>query len=546
MDEYPKPVSKSCIEKIFNQMNNSIYKIKGKDGEFQIGIFCKLKFDKNIIFVLITTNKIINKGYLKDNDGINISINNKNRFIEFGHLKYINKEYDLSIIEIRNNPNYKIYFLELDDSLYEKAPEFSYNKEPIYILHYGNKNNITVSYGIMKYINKYKLICSCNNNLKEKGSPIFNLSTNKLIGLYINKSNYYNKGLFLNIIINEFFYKYKNSKYKIFNGFTNKNDKSSNEIKYKNSINEITKELDNKNDNSTNEIEILIDVSNIDKEIYFLDNYKRYEYKNNICVESIHDNLKELNELNTELFIDNKKYKFKKYFKPEKNGKYNIKLKFNVNLTDSSYMFAGCRNITNIKFITFNTKCIINMNSMFRECSNLSDLDLFYFDTRNVTDMGSMFCDCSLHYLDLSSFDTRNVTDMSSMFLGCCSLSDIDLSSFDTRNVTDMNNMFCECKNLINLNLFNFDTSKVTDMSYMFRGLDYIRRLDLCSFNTRNVASMRYMFQYCKNLSDLDLSYFDVENVKNFRNIEGMFYECQNNYQFMGKIFDLLRKKSQK
>lgn len=72
MDEYPKPVSKSCIEKILNQMNNSIYKIKGKDGEFQIGIFCKLKFDKNIIFVLITTNKIINKGYLKDNDGINI------------------------------------------------------------------------------------------------------------------------------------------------------------------------------------------------------------------------------------------------------------------------------------------------------------------------------------------------------------------------------------------------------------------------------------------------------------------------------------------
>ena len=42
---------------------------------------------------------------------------------------------------------------------------------------------------------------------------------------------------------------------------------------------------------------------------------------NNICVESIHDNLKELNELNTELFIDNKKYKFKKYFKPEKKRK---------------------------------------------------------------------------------------------------------------------------------------------------------------------------------------------------------------------------------
>ena len=42
-----------------------------------------------------------------------------------------------------------------------------------------------------------------------------------------------------------------------------------------------------------------------------------------------HDNLKELNELNTELYINNKKYKYKKYFIPEKEGIYSILLKFN-------------------------------------------------------------------------------------------------------------------------------------------------------------------------------------------------------------------------
>ena len=39
--------------------------------------------------------------------------------------------------------------------------------------------------------------------------------------------------------------------------------------------------------------------------------------------------LKELNESNTELYINNKKYKYNKYFIPEKEGYYNIVLKFN-------------------------------------------------------------------------------------------------------------------------------------------------------------------------------------------------------------------------
>ena len=124
------------------------------------------------------------------------------------------------------------------------------------------------------------------------------------------------------------------------------------------------------------------------KDIYFLDNYEYKDKNGKLCS---HDSFKDLNLLNTELYINEKQYKFKKYFKPEKEGEYNIKLKFNINLIDCSFMFAGCKNIININFINFNTKYVKNMEYMFSGCSNLINLDLSKFDTINVENMEGMF-----------------------------------------------------------------------------------------------------------------------------------------------------------
>ena len=55
------------------------------------------------------------------------------------------------------------------------------------------------------------------------------------------------------------------------------------------------------------------------------------------------------------------KKEFKNYYIPEKEGEYNIKLKFNINLIDSSYMFANCDKIVQINFIHFDTKLITSM-----------------------------------------------------------------------------------------------------------------------------------------------------------------------------------------
>ena len=100
-----------------------------------------------------------------------------------------------------------------------------------------------------------------------------------------------------------------------------------------------------------NEIDILINVgyNDINKEIYFLDNYEG---------SSKNKHLYELTKINAKLQIDNIESEYKKFFVPKRVGKYNIKLIFNINLTDCGYMFAGCTNIININFISFDTNIL--------------------------------------------------------------------------------------------------------------------------------------------------------------------------------------------
>ena len=66
--------------------------------------------------VMITNYQIIN--YISNNNQLNIYINNELNIIEIGKRKYFNKDYDLAVIQIKEND--KINFLEIDDNLFEK------------------------------------------------------------------------------------------------------------------------------------------------------------------------------------------------------------------------------------------------------------------------------------------------------------------------------------------------------------------------------------------------------------------------------------------
>lgn len=119
--------------------------------------------------------------------------------------------------------------------------------------------------------------------------------------------------------------------------------------------------------------------------------------------------------------------------------------------------------ITSIDFgENFNTANVTNMSFMFYGCYNLTSLNLSNFNTANVRNMDGMFFGCtSLTGLDLSNFNTENVIYMGCMFDSCSSLTSLNLSNFNTANVNYMEYMFCNCSRLTSLNLYNFDMSSI-------------------------------------------------------------------------------------
>jgi len=233
-----------------------------------------------------------------------------------------------------------------------------------------------------------------------------------------------------------------------------------------------------------NEIKLILNIEkkDINKNIYFLDNTDGPVFisERNTTEEHHHDLLEELNESNVELYINNKKYKYQKYFKPEKEGLYEILLKFNILMKDCSYMFYECKNITNIDLSSFNSQNVTNMSEMFTGCSKLTNIDFSSFDTQNVTNMSNMFDNCyNLTNIDLSSFDIQNVNNMCCMFSDCSKLTNIDLSSFNTKKVTNIEGMFFDCLNLTNIDLSSFDTQNVTNMSDMFDNCSKLKEIKL-------------------------------------------------------------------
>jgi len=401
-------------EIILNQMKKCICKVFG--NEIGTGFFCKILYQKKLIPVLITSYHVLNDDFINKNKQIKISIIENYEIININEnskiYSSITDEYDIMIIKLNEDKVYN--YLEFDQNLFKDNSETLYENESIYILHYPNGGKVSVSYGYgIEKNNNYDIKHLCKTESCSSGGPILNLQSNKVIGFhkaYIKKGDKsFNIGTFLKFPLDEI----------------NKN-KITNEIR----------------------IKLEIGKSNLNEEIYLLDNTN---YEDNEGIKHYHDNLKELNESNTELYIDNKKVEYKKYFKPEKEGIYEIILKFNISIKDCSYMFYNCHKIKSIDFISFDTRNVTNMSNMFEECGLESISGISSWDTTNVTNMSLMFCGCgSLKSIpDISNWNTAKVTNMNGMFARCHKLESISgISSWNTANVTDMYFMFGDCVSL--------------------------------------------------------------------------------------------------
>ena len=442
IDKHPHAINKKQMKKIFDQMNQSIFKIK--NGEINgTGFICLIPYPDEIhqLPVLITCNHVLDINDINKQKEIILFIDNREivlRIREDRKIYTSNKdEYDITIIEIKKDDYiYKNNFLEIDSDVYKDDLDTIYKDQSAYIIHYPLGGDCEYSLDTISSIepNNIFIYHFCATEEGSSGGPILNLETFKVMGIHTgeHKSHKYNVGTVIKHPIEYF--------NKLFPA-------------------EIEK----------NEIIISLQVRDIDvnKKIYFLDNTDYFDEETNKRV--FHDNLKELNENNVKIYIDEIPYSFCKYFIPKKKGIYTIKIEFNILMKDCSYMFYDCENLRNINLSSFNAQNVINMNNMFSNCFNLLSINILRLNVKNVKDMSYMFSNCqSLKTINLLGFNTENVENMKGMFYNCLYLEKINVSTFNTSKVIDMSGMFNICPNLLNIDLSSFDIRDETNIDGMF------------------------------------------------------------------------------
>ena len=190
------PATKIQTRTILEQMEKSVCKIiSDRNGT---GFFCKIELNNKKIPVLITNYHIINDKFLDSEKKIKIYFGNECVPIKLNKDRKVfsssHEEYDIMILKIYENDEFQnINYLNIDDNLFKRNSELIYEDRSIYILHYPNGNEeVKVSYGYgIKEKNQNNIIHKCKTSNGSSGSPILNLSTNKVIGIH--KSFFNNK-----------------------------------------------------------------------------------------------------------------------------------------------------------------------------------------------------------------------------------------------------------------------------------------------------------------------------------------------------------------
>ena len=254
----------------------------------------------------------------------------------------------------------------------------------------------------------------------------------------------------------------------------------------------------------------------------------------------------ELNSQNCEMYLDNEKIPFEKYYTFTNEGIYTIKYVLLKKITSCKKMFLKCDHIISMDLQNFNTEEVTDMSLMFIVCKNLEEINFGNFNTSKVTNMEGMFEGCTnLKSLNLSSFDTSKVENMNSMFILCVSLKELDLSNFNTDNVKDMCSLFA-CLNLQYLDLSSFSSQNLEIINCMFKYCSELKTIKFSKkFLPNNIYSMYMVFEGCENLEILECSedlydvfveeeteIYNLEKVK-FVSIDGPkqeIFEFQSQY----------------
>ena len=140
----------------------------------------------------------------------------------------------------------------------------------------------------------------------------------------------------------------------------------------------------------------------------------------------------------------------------------------NTRPISTAVWFAEMQNLTEIIGLEYlNTDQVTSMSYMFHGCKLLTDLNLNNFNTSKVSEMTQMFADCqNLLHLGLSSFDTSSLRQTSEMFAGCTKLTTICVDDgWNLASNVVSTNMFLNCPALVGGIGTTYDSTH-TDGSY--------------------------------------------------------------------------------
>ena len=516
------PLDKSFEKIIFTVKNN------GKKGT---GFFCKIKNpnSSDSLPVLITSSQFYNKEDFYTKKKIELIIKNSKYtlYVDDSRKSYINDDkYNISLLEIKKED-----YLDIDSFLEIESDEgFNsnnlYQNESLGLVSYNKKEK---KYNAIKFkiktINENQYAFKFVSNLNEEliGSPIINITNNKILGIYKNydKKINLNNGILLKIPINEFFEEERQRE--IFNPKNKNIFKTSKTLKSTIRLN---------NENEEKEIGIIYIIpkklhdlrlfgddfvkNNKDKcKLLFYDDKRDKEIEYELCSLLKTDFINDITELK------------------ESQNCFRVVLKLNEDLTDLSSMFKDCINLIAFDhfFSNLKTEKVTTMSGMFEGCIFLQDFEnIDQLKTSSVTDMSYMFKNCSyISDLDLTGWDISSVKTIKGMFEGCEKLDIlIGLPDLNVSNVTDMSYLFSKCKILHDVtDISEWNTENVTHMEFMFQGCSSLQELpDISKWNTSKVKNMDSMFNSCEALKSLpDISSWDISNVNNLSN---MFKDCKS------------------
>ena len=523
---YPNMISYECAKKIIEQMEKNICKIK-IDNEQGTGFFCKIPFpDKNhLLPVFITNNHIINEEALNKNDIIiTISIREKEKIKEINlnnRIKYTNKHFDTTIIELKEKDEIKDYLeiddIILDDILYNKNNNKEYEDKTAYIIQYP-KGNLSVSYGILRTKlskNNFNFNHLCSTENESSGSPIQNLN-NKVIGIHtqggkenINK----NKGTFLNYPIKEFIKKFCKDNYNVINNNLNENENLIKEINMKYKL-EIQDNNISKLEKSYHPLgnEILKDLSKIEfkklkilsLQYYDISDIKVLENAKFETLETLNfrsNNISDINILEKVNFPELKCLSF------YDNKISDINVLENVKFEKLEYLNLGENKLTDISIL---------------EKVNFKELKTLYLDKNKITDI-TVLEKVNFEKLELLNISGTDITDIDILEkVNFKELKQLDLYKIKISNIDVLKRVNFEKLEILNLNenpkldLSPLEKVNFKELKELYLENNYIS--DINFLEKFNFEKLEKLDLSGNEISDINI----LEKVK-FKELKGLY-----------------------